>query len=83
MDQSKNPSLTHVEWRLMRSLWKLQNPTLREVVEQVSDIGWSYDAPDGSFGITGNTVTKLFNKYGAPILESFSLEDYRNSANAN
>lgn len=42
-DQSKL-SLTDVEWRIMRALWRLGEPTLGEIVHEVADAGWSRHA---------------------------------------
>jgi predicted transcriptional regulator len=44
MNEAQAVSLTDVEWRLMQSLWRLSAPTLRQVVDDVADIGWTNHA---------------------------------------
>ena len=44
MNDDKSFSLTDVEWRIMRSLWKLGEPTLGQVLKDVADIGWTKHA---------------------------------------
>ena len=44
MPSEKTFSPTDVEWKLMQSLWKLKNPTIREVVEDVKETGWTVHA---------------------------------------
>ena len=41
MPSEKPFSPTDVEWKLMQSLWKLKEPTIREVVEDVKETGWT------------------------------------------
>lgn len=44
MNEEQAAYLSDAEWRLMQSLWRLSDPTLRNVVEDVSDIGWTNHA---------------------------------------
>ena len=44
MHPEKTFSPTDVEWKLVQSLWKLKNPTIREVVEDVKETGWTVHA---------------------------------------
>ncbi len=44
MHPEKTFSPTDVEWKLVQSLWKLGNPTVREVVEDVKETGWTVHA---------------------------------------
>lgn len=44
MPSEKIFSPTDVEWKLMQSLWKLGRPTIREVVEDVKETGWTVHA---------------------------------------
>ena len=41
MHTEKPFSPTDVEWKLMQSLWKLGKPTIREIVEDVKETGWT------------------------------------------
>ncbi len=44
MPSEKTFSPTDVEWKLMQSLWKLGRPTIREVVDDVKETGWTVHA---------------------------------------
>jgi len=44
MEDQRKLSLTDVEWRIMRALWRLGEPTLGEIVHEVADAGWSRHA---------------------------------------
>jgi hypothetical protein len=69
-----------MEYAVQEEIWMITANVPAEMLKADLE-AVDYDAPDGYFGITGNTVKKLFDKYGALVLESFSLEDYRNSKN--
>ena len=44
MQDERKLSLTDVEWRIMRALWTLSEPTLGDIVREVADAGWSRHA---------------------------------------
>ena len=41
MNQDNSISLTEVEWRLMHTLWTLEDPTFAQIMKEVSETGWS------------------------------------------
>ncbi len=42
---NKEPiSLTDVEWRVMRALWTLEEPSLGQILAEVAEAGWSKHA---------------------------------------
>lgn len=44
MKKDENISLTDVEWRVMRALWALHEPSLGQILTELKDAGWSKHA---------------------------------------
>lgn len=44
MKEKQSITLTDVEWRVMRALWRLQEPSLGQILREVADAGWSKHA---------------------------------------
>jgi BlaI family penicillinase repressor len=44
MKHNEPISFTDVEWRVMRALWALEEPSLGQILKEVADAGWSKHA---------------------------------------
>lgn len=86
MNDDKSFSLTDVEWRIMRSLWKLGEPTLGQVLKDVADIGWTKHAVISflkrltSKGIVNIDSSQRPSRYSARVDQSVALRSEAQSA---
>ena len=79
MDDQQKLSLSDVEWHIMNALWKLGEPTLGQVVEAVSEFGWTKHAVFSFLkrletkGAVENDTSKRPSRYRAAIAQEAAL----------